>query len=358
MKKALFMLTLLSSVSLFAQDKKGKKIDKTILPIILYDPFTGLGYGGLANVNFLLGDSATTRYSNAQAIAMRTTRNQNMLQLNHQLFTNGEKRIYQGKWMFLDWPENTYGLGANTSESAKELISYRALEIDERLLFRIKNSKSFIGPDYRLYSSWNLQSNKSATESFFEQKAIGKPSYIASGIGVHFVHDSRDHVQNAYKGKFIEVALNPYLKATGSTQNWTNIRLDARHYFSFGATRKTIATRALYEQAIGDVPYMLTPMPGRYNATRGYVQGRYRGKGFIALETEVRTTIYKWFGIVGFVNAHSISEPNGDFAHINPAAGAGLRFMLNKAQRTNLRIDYAKGKGENSGIYFQITEVF
>src|SRR5574343_1879348 len=141
MKKALFMLTLLSSISLFAQDKKGKKIDKTILPIILYDPFTGLGYGGLANVNFLLGDSATTRYSNAQAIAMRTTRNQNMLQLNHQLFTNGEKRIYQGKWMFLDWPENTYGLGANTSESTKELISYRALEIDERLLFRIKNSK-------------------------------------------------------------------------------------------------------------------------------------------------------------------------------------------------------------------------
>lgn len=358
MKKVFILLLVLMSIKVTAQQKMTKRVDKTILPVLLFDPFTGFGYGALANVSFLLGDSLTTRYSNAQAIAMRTTHQQNMLQVSHQIFTDGEKRIYQGKLMFLDWPENVYALGGNTPEEAKELISYRAIELDERVLFRINKTKNFIGPNYRLYSSWNIGSNKPTSESFFEQQVIGKPSYLASGLGVHFVHDSRDHVQNAYSGNFLEVAVNPYMKSFGSTQNWTNLRVDARQYITLGKTQKVLATRALYEQTFGDVPYMLTPMPGRYYTTRGYVQGRYRGKGFITLETELRAKIYKWLGMVGFANAHTITEPNGKYKHVNPSVGAGVRIMLNKAQRTNLRIDYAKGKGENGGIYFQITEVF
>jgi hypothetical protein len=165
-------------------------------------------------------------------------------------------------------------------------------------------------------------------------------------------------VQNASKGFFLELAANPYLKPTGSTQNWFNLRLDGRYYLSNRNVTKTWASRLLVEHASKQVPYMLTPMTGRYFLTRGYVQGRYRGNSLLTLESEYRAQIWKWLGGVLFANVHSVSEENGAFKYVNPAAGGGLRFMLNKEQRTNLRIDYARGLNDNSGLYFQITEVF
>jgi hypothetical protein len=38
--------------------------------------------------------------------------------------------------------------------------------------------------------------------------------------------------------------------------------------------------------------------------------------------------------------------------------GAGLRIMLKKEHRTNLRIDYAIGTNQNAGLYIHVTEVF
>lgn len=333
-------------------------VDKTILPFVLFDPYFGLGYGVMGNVSFVLGDTNTTRYSNAQLIVMRTTKKQTMIQSNHQLFTNNENYLVQGKWMFIDWPENVFGLGGNTPENTKELITYKALEFDERVLVKIKKTKTFLGLNYRLYHVRKMEVLEHKGNQYFSDYVAGKTGYTASGLGGHLVHDSRDHVQNAYRGKFVEVAINPYVKVLGSTQNWMNIKLDYRHYLSFGKKRKTLASRILAEQAIGETPYMVLPMTGRYNTTRGYVQGRYRGTQFISAETELRYNLHKWLGAVTFINVHSVSEPNGVIKKTKLAVGSGLRFMLKKNQRTNLRIDYAKGAGNNSGLYFQITEVF
>ncbi len=283
-----------------AQDEPGKKkVSFTPLPIILFDPYTGLGYGALVNANFLLGDSATTRVSNAQVLAMHTTRNQTTVQGNHQMFFEHEKLMWQGKLQFLDWPEYTYQLGARTDNQApvKELISYQAIEFEERLLWKI-GGHNFIGPQYRLFTQWNTSSDQPDSVSFYKQKAIGNTGFVASGIGLHYVHDSRDNVQNAYKGLYFEMALNPNFKWLGSTQQWMNIRTDLRWYHSFkGKKGNLIATRILAEQATGDVPYMITPMPGRYYATRGYVQGRYRGKTYISGELEYRKQVFRRWGV-------------------------------------------------------------
>jgi outer membrane protein assembly factor BamA len=239
------------------------------------------------------------------------------------------------------------------------LVSYRAIELEERLMWRLGKSKNFIGPQYRLYSSWNLASNQPDSVSFFKQEAIGNQSYIASGIGLHFVHDSRDNVQNAYTGKYLELAINPFVKVLGSTQNWTNLRVDARTYTSFkGRHKQVVATRFFGEQAIGEVPYMLTPMPGRYFATRGFVQGRYRGKTFLSAEVEYRRNIWKILGGVLFANVHTVSQPNGSIQYFNPALGGGLRVTMSEAQRINFRLDYARGIIDNGGLYFHVTEAF
>jgi len=344
-----------------ADTTEPKRFQATPLPVLLYDPFTGFGYGGLVSVNYLLGDAKTTRYSNSHIFFIHTTHRQTAIQLNHQVFLKNENLLWQGKFQYLDWPEYVYGLGAHTEGDppTKELISYKAIELEERLMVRLGSGKNFIGPQYRLYQCWDPTSNLPDSASFFEQNAIGNKGFIASGIGVHFVHDSRDNVQNAYSGSYFEIAINPYVKFMGSTENWTNFRIDHRFYKSLSKKyTRVIATRVLCEQAAGEVPYLVVPMPGRYYATRGYVQGRYRGKTFASAEIEYRSHLWHKLGYVVFSNAHTVSEPNGGIKYINPALGAGLRLMLNKLHRINLRIDYARGLNDNGGLYFQLTEVF
>jgi hypothetical protein len=341
-----------------AQTDSSKHLSYSFLPIIISDPFVGLGYGVLTNINFILGPKETTRFSNGQAYVLKTTNGQFAVQANHQIFTKNEEWIFQGKLQYLDWPENVYGLGANTNEKeTKELVSYKALDFEERILRKLKQYH-FLGLQYKLYSAIDVKSD-SGINKIYSNGAIGYNSFTASGIGVHYIYDSRDNVQNAYKGKYVEVALNPYSKLLGSTQNWMNIRLDARLYYQLKTTKTmVIANRFLAEQAIGDAPYMIMPQTGRLFSTRAYVQGRYRGKLFLAYEAELRAQLWKFIGGVLFAGANTVSEQNDEIKYINPSAGAGLRFNINKTQRTNIRVDYAIGKDNNSGLYFHITEVF
>jgi outer membrane translocation and assembly module TamA len=343
-----------------AQNDSTKKVSYSLLPVLVSDPFIGFGYGVLTNVNFLLGPKETTRFSNAQAYVINTTNGQFAAQFNHQIFTKNENWIWQGKLQYLNWPENTYGLGSNTKSDIandKENVAYKAIELEERVLRKLK-THHFLGLQYRLFNCWDLKSDKD-TLSFFENNAIGTKQFTASTIGVHYIFDSRDNVQNAYKGKYLEVAINPYTKVFGSTQNWLNMRIDARYYHQFNTKRNLVfANRILVEQALGDVPYMLMPQTGRQFTTRGYVQGRYRGKLFLHYEAELRANLWKFIGGVAFAGVNTLSEPNDEIKYINPNMGAGLRFNINKSQRTNIRIDYALGLNNNSGLYFQICEVF
>ncbi len=354
------LLLFLNFQKLNAQTDSSKHVSFSFLPIIISDPFVGWGFGVLTNVNYILGPKETTRFSNTQAYILKTTKGQFAAQLNHQIFLKDEKWIVQGKLQYLDWPESTYGLGARTPSVGLlsiDTVKYKALDFEERVLYKIKKNH-FIGIQYKLYSAWDVKGD-TATGKFFEAKAIGTNKFTASGLGVHYIYDSRDNVQNAFKGKYIELAINPYAQFMGSTQNWTNLRLDARTYYQFKTTRTmVIANRFIAEQAIGDAPYMIMPQTGRLFTTRAYVQGRYRGKLFLAYEAELRAHLWRFIGGVAFAGANTVSEPNGEIKYFNPSAGAGLRFNINKAQRTNIRVDYAVGANSNSGLYFHITEVF
>ena len=352
------LLLLLNFQKLNAQTDSSKHVSFSFLPIIISDPFVGLGYGVLTNVNYVLGPKETTRFSNTQAYILKTTNGQFAAQINHQIFLKDEKWIVQGKLQYLDWPENVYGLGANTiEENSKELVSYKALDFEERVLYKIKKYH-FLGLQYKLYSASDVKSDSGITK-IYSDGAIGYNAFTASGLGVHYIYDSRDNVQNAFKGKYVELAINPYAQFMGSTQNWTNLRLDARTYYQFKTTRTmVIANRFIAEQAIGDAPYMIMPQTGRLFTTRAYVQGRYRGKLFLAYEAELRAHLWRFIGGVAFAGANTVSEPNGEIKYFNPSAGAGLRFNINKGHRTNIRVDYAVGANSNSGLYFHITEVF
>ncbi|SFV55765.1 hypothetical protein MNB_SM-4-78 [hydrothermal vent metagenome] len=66
-------------------------------------------------------------------------------------------------------------------------------------------------------------------------------------------------------------------------------------------------------------------------------------------------------GGVLFANAQTISSEGNDISlgdYIEPGAGLGLRFMLQKKTRTNLTLDYGFGNYQSSGLYLRLNETF
>jgi hypothetical protein len=66
-------------------------------------------------------------------------------------------------------------------------------------------------------------------------------------------------------------------------------------------------------------------------------------------------------GAVAFANTTTVSSRQDNlslFDAADPAAGFGLRVLLNKRSRTNLCTDYAWGKAGARAFYLSIQEAF
>jgi outer membrane protein assembly factor BamA len=114
-------------------------------------------------------------------------------------------------------------------------------------------------------------------------------------------------------------------------------------------------------------PYMDLPAVGwdQFGRSgRAYTQGRFRGENLMYFETEYRFPLLRnkeFLGGVVFLNATTASNKTAGinlFQYLDPAAGVGLRVMINKTSRANLNIDYAWGKYGAQGFYFGLNEVF
>jgi hypothetical protein len=93
---------------------------------------------------------------------------------------------------------------------------------------------------------------------------------------------------------------------------------------------------------------------------RGYFQGRYRDKFYAMLQVEYRQYFTKRFGFVVFGGLGDVASEliEYDFGSLKYSYGGGLRFLFNKKQKINLRMDIGFGQDGNRGVYFGIEEAF
>ena len=65
--------------------------------------------------------------------------------------------------------------------------------------------------------------------------------------------------------------------------------------------------------------------------------------------------------LIRFVVSNFLSfneETEFNMKDLKYSYGAGLRFLFNKEQKVNLRMDIGIGQNGNSGVYFGIEEAF
>ena len=362
MRRELLLIVLISVAGLASGQsndttsvKKEKKLKIIPLPALFYTPETRLGYGALTSGVFNLGDKATTRNSNVQLLAAYTLNDQIILQSKHNIFTPNENLIFNGELSYYDFPILYYGIGNDTKKDFEEDLQYQVVEFRERVLKQVK-PHLFVGLQYRFTNLYDLSYEPEflLLDKPFLEAGVGK----SSGLGFAVAYDNRDNVLNATKGVFLNFSSFYYQEAFGSDFTYNRYTLDLRHFWSIN-DKSVLASQIYGEFNTSRTPFREMAQLGGDMIMRGYYNGRYRDNQQMAIQSEYRRQILSWLGVTAFSAFGDVSE---DFASFDVGdfkwtAGAGLRFMVNKSDRLNIRVDY--GFGENtSGFYFAFAEAF
>jgi outer membrane protein assembly factor BamA len=198
------------------------------------------------------------------------------------------------------------------------------------------------------------------TREFFEQNGI-EDNFVSS-LGLNFSFDNRDYPYYPTRG--LSFSVRPKLNADwlGSDNNYVDTDFSFNYFHSIKENR-ILAVNLSGGFAFGDVPFDGYQNYGVRNSLRGYEIGKYKGRHMIALQAEYRWRFYRKWGAVFFAGSGSIwgNENNGEEEFERawlPSAGAGLRYMVSKAKKINIRLDYALGVDGNQGLYFGVMEAF
>ncbi|WP_242670334.1 BamA/TamA family outer membrane protein [Flavobacterium frigidimaris] len=357
-----------------------------IIPAIGSQPATGFFYGAVAQYTFK-GKEKADKYSIANVGITYTTKKQwlvniknNILLRNNRIFLSGDYRMYL-------FSQPNYGLGTNIIPAARDkapgfsidsiaqAMDYNYFKFHQTASFEVKKN-FYVGGGINIdwYSSivdkeLDVANGKLTYHYEYSQKyGFDNLEYFLTGVSLNLVYDSRDNQVNATHGWFanINYRFNPVL-----FKNQDNSNVLFAEYRNFIPLSKKneryILALWTYGQFVtrGKVPYLNLPAIGwdqRSRSGEGYTQGLFRGTNLVYLATEFRfpITCNQMFSGVVFTNFVTTSNPDTNtnlFHSIQPAAGLGLRILIDKATRTNLIVDQAWGNS-SKGFYLNAGETF
>jgi outer membrane protein assembly factor BamA len=177
------------------------------------------------------------------------------------------------------------------------------------------------------------------------------------GLGTDLVWDSRDNLffPNSGGYQYFKVVFYPGI----SDYIFSLIELDVRAYRAISPDH-VFAFNFYVQSALGETPFYKLPALGGQKRMRGYFNGRYRDNFYGMLQAEYRQYFWKRLGFAVFGGVGNVANNmlEYDFGNLKYSYGAGLRFMFNKKQKVNLRMDLGFGNDGNRGIYFGIQEAF
>ncbi len=323
-------------------------------PVVSYTPETRIGYG-LAGVGiFRLGKNISETKPSEVSIGIGFTQNnQQLYYLPFTLYTNKNKYFIYGEGGYYKYNYYFYGIGENYIP--------RELYYADFPRIRLTALKQF-APNYYAglrYQYENYRIIQTTPGGELSSGIIpGSNGSVTSGAGIVQIYDKRDSVLYPTKGYWMELTavINP--TSFASSTNFQQYSLDATTYKKINA--KVVWANELYTKIVsGNAPFSQYAILGGNKRMRGFYEGEYRNKNTLILQTEFRALIYKRIGAAVFGSAGFIGGDNEyvDLGEPKCTYGAGLRYIVNKNDHLNLRLDYAIGNGTGQ-FYATFGEAF
>ena len=336
-------------------------------------PSTGLTVGLNGNMAFFRGDSPSARLSTVAGGIRVSQKEQVLANLRYALFGRDEGWYFDGdnraNWTSI----NAYGLGGFSDTSGATNVKYDFLRFYEGAYRRVRHGL-FVGGGLNVNSRYNIRPggsqasfDNSAYVSYTESHGFPLDHQASAGGNVAVRYDTRDNAINAERGWLASATYRTFFKGfIGGDATYQQLSIDVRTYKSLTKTgSQRIAFWMVSDLVTGGVaPFLDLPTTGTdARSGRGYVEGRNRGEHLAYGEVEYRGALTPngLAGFVAFLNTTTIgSSETGArlFENAAPAAGVGLRLLLNKRSRTNFYTDWGWGTDGSRGFYLGIQEAF
>ena len=181
-------------------------------------------------------------------------------------------------------------------------------------------------------------------------EVLGLTGFDSVGVGAVGLFDSRDNQNSPHSGSIATIANMAYREGLGSDDSYDTYSLDLRHYFPQGR-HNTLGVR-LNGKWTDDAP-----LAGNASIRlRGYKAGEYLAPYMASLEAEERFRIARrWFltAYAGVACLYGDKASCTDSTYIYPAVAGGVQFVLKPKEKMVLGLEFAKGKGNNQGLYLR-----
>ena len=336
--------------------KKEKRYKILGLPLFFYVPETKFGGGGAGLVTFhFKNDSLNTRPSSVQFGLAYTQLKQALVYLPFNLWIKNEKYNVFGELGFYRYNFFFWGIGNKQEFNNQELYDVVFPRIRFNGLKRIyKNTYTGFRYNYDDFRVTRVDSGGILDKG----TVIGAKGNVVSSLGWVLKHDSRDNLFNSTKGYIAELSFQVDNKAWGSSFNNTRLIFDGATYFT-SKHKHTFAINTYAVLGTGDIPFNQMAMLGGTRKMRGFYEGRYRDNNLLMLQAEYRVPLFWRLGAVAFATAGDVANKFSDFSinEFKLAYGGGLRVMIDKKQRINVRLDFGWADPKPN-FYLTVTEAF
>jgi len=181
---------------------------------------------------------------------------------------------------------------------------------------------------------------------------------VSAALGIHVQRDKRDSTFYPRRGSLLDVIGDFFAKGLGSRRQYQTYKISYQLYHEL-EPKQILAYRGMMCSANQNVPFYDLCLYGTQSNLRGYTGGEFQNRRMFATQAEYRRELKGRFGVVAFGGIGGVARRWNAFRsdELLPAAGAGLRFTLDKKNHINYRIDLAVGR-EGRTLSIGVGEAF
>jgi len=180
------------------------------------------------------------------------------------------------------------------------------------------------------------------------------PDIRSAGLGAYLEYDTRDLPTNPYSGRYLKVEALFNDESIGSDNTYQNYNLVYNSYHRMSDSL-VLAWQAQGCLRGGDAPLW----DACTIKLRGFAATDFIGTGSASGQVEARWKLSERWGVVGFAGSGYARDVYSEIDNREwiPSYGVGLRFMVLKSKRINMRLDYARSS-DSDAIHFLVGEAF
>jgi hypothetical protein len=327
-----------------------------IIPVVGYTEETKFEYGLMGNF-FFKPSFKGGRTSELDVIAYATTEDQYSASIAPLFFLFHDQLSGKVYFFYENWTGRFYGFGNDPDiddyRKFERSTFYTQGELETNFLLPRKLSAFKYGVNFEF-------NNSTFKHEDYEGEIVypGDVDGWRNGVGYHLTYDTRDNLNWARHGFFVQWEQDVYPKTLGDF-DYSVSKLDLRGFSEF-IWNTSMAVGCMWKRVNGNAPFDMLAGADGVKRFRGVKTNYFNGNQALFLQTEFRKALFWRLAGNIFFEGGKTGEYFSDLwrEQWHTGVGFGGQLALNMNERLYARADLSLVDFKNIGLTFYLREAF